>query len=34
MVNYYRTNFDQKIDVSGKKLDSEDAILARFEIVW
>jgi len=34
MVNYCRTNFDQKIDVSGKKMDSEEAILARFEIVW
>lgn len=34
MVNYSRTNFDQKVNVSGTKLDSEDALLARFQIVW
>lgn len=34
MVNYSRTNFDQKVTVSGIKLDYEDALLARFQIVW
>jgi len=34
MVNYYHTDFGQKIDVSGVKMNSEDAIFTRFQIVW
>lgn len=34
MVNYSRTNFDQKVTVSGTRVEYEDALLARFQIVW
>ena len=34
MLNYYRTDFDNKIFNNGKYLDKEEAILSRFEIVW
>jgi phosphate-selective porin OprO and OprP len=34
MLNYTKTNFDQKVTVSGTKVDSEDAILTRFQMVW
>ena len=34
MLNYYHTSFDQSILVSGRRLNSEDALMARFQIVW
>jgi phosphate-selective porin OprO and OprP len=34
MLNYSHTNFDTTINVNGTKLDYEDAVLARFQIVW
>jgi phosphate-selective porin OprO/OprP len=34
MVNYYYNKFDDPITVSGKKIDVEQGILTRFEIVW
>ena len=34
MVNYYYTKFDDPITVSGKRIDNEQAILTRFEVVW
>jgi phosphate-selective porin OprO/OprP len=34
MVNYYYTKFDTPITVSSQKMDNEQAILTRFEVVW
>ncbi len=34
MVNFYHTDFDEDINVSGKKMGSEDAVFTRFQIVW
>jgi phosphate-selective porin OprO and OprP len=34
MVNYFHTDFGNDIDVSGKKMGSEDAVFTRFQIVW
>jgi phosphate-selective porin len=34
MLNYYHTDFDQSITVGGLKLSYEDAVMARFQIVW
>jgi phosphate-selective porin OprO and OprP len=34
MLNYTHTNFGSPVTVSGKRLDSEDAFLTRFQIVW
>ena len=34
MINYTHTNFDQPINVSGTKMDYEDFIQTRFQIVW
>ena len=34
MLNYYHIKFDDSIAVSGERIDNEDAVLTRFELVF